>query len=470
MSASRRGYGSGSLSVRETKNGDMWDGRFYDARGKRVTRVVGPKRARGSRVGLTRKEAEAALRKLISKHRPQAPGAEGLTLVDAALDYVDHLQLLGRKPWTIRNYRVVVNRHLTEFFGTMPITAVDVDDVEDFRLELLRAKKLAPDTVAKHLTFLHGVFKYARKRRWTTYNPVADVDRPARIGANPDIRFLDEEELEALLRVRPGMLVAHVSVRPSSEQLREVMARYPAAGRGRVAGAPTNWSAIGRHYGVSATAVRKWWRADELARRAGRALPAGDIWFDLDRTLWLVAALTGLRQGELIGLRWIDVDWAAGVIRVRRTYTCGEWGTPKSRRSSRAVPMAYRVQRELELHSQRSSFRADEDLVFANPRTGEPLDASALRRRFKRAVKGAGVREIRFHDLRHTFGTRMAAAGTPMRSLQEWLGHRHITTTEIYADYAPDPTHGAVWVARAFGEAPGAETVGQLPLLGEPTR
>ncbi len=47
------------------------------------------------------------------------------------------------------------------------------------------------------------------------------------------------------------------------------------------------------------------------------------------------------------------------------------------------------------------------------------------------------MRELRFHDLRHTFGTRMAAAGVPMRTLQEWMGHRDFKTTMIYADYAP---------------------------------
>ena len=57
--------------------------------------------------------------------------------------------------------------------------------------------------------------------------------------------------------------------------------------------------------------------------------------------------------------------------------------------------------------------------------------------RFKKALKAAGVREIRFNDLRHTFGTRMAAAGVPMRTLQEWMGHRDFRTTLIYADYAP---------------------------------
>jgi hypothetical protein len=57
--------------------------------------------------------------------------------------------------------------------------------------------------------------------------------------------------------------------------------------------------------------------------------------------------------------------------------------------------------------------------------------------RFKKALRAAGVRKIRFHDLRHTFGTRIAAAGVPMRVLQEWMGHRDYRTTLIYADYEP---------------------------------
>ena len=62
---------------------------------------------------------------------------------------------------------------------------------------------------------------------------------------------------------------------------------------------------------------------------------------------------------------------------------------------------------------------------------------TTLLKRFKAALVAAEVREGRFHDLRHTFGTRMAAAGVPMRTLQEWLGHRDFATTLIYADYQP---------------------------------
>ena len=75
--------------------------------------------------------------------------------------------------------------------------------------------------------------------------------------------------------------------------------------------------------------------------------------------------------------------------------------------------------------ARRLAFQDDDDLVFANPTTGGPLDRSKVRKRFQRACRRAGVRVVRFHDLRHTFGTRMAARGdVSMRTLQEWMGHR----------------------------------------------
>ena len=94
--------------------------------------------------------------------------------------------------------------------------------------------------------------------------------------------------------------------------------------------------------------------------------------------------------------------------------------------------MADRVAAELERHFQQSAYTHDDDLVFCHPQTGRPYDASKSRVRFKAALKRAGLRELRFHDLRHTYGTLMAAAGTPLRTLQGWMGHRDYKTTEIY--------------------------------------
>jgi integrase len=183
----------------------------------------------------------------------------------------------------------------------------------------------------------------------------------------------------------------------------------------------------------------------------------------LDRAFYVTAAMTGLRHGELIALRWRDVDWTAMRVRVRQNYVLNEFGTPKSRRSTRSVPMAAEVGGELDRRYQGSRWQGDDDLVFADPPTGGPLSKAADTRRFRKALAAAGLDVThRIHDLRHTFGTRCAAAGVPMRTLQEWMGHRDIATTQRYADYAPS-SREAELIATAFGPAVGAD-----PTLSSP--
>lgn len=173
----------------------------------------------------------------------------------------------------------------------------------------------------------------------------------------------------------------------------------------------------------------------------------------LDRALYITAAMTGLRQGELIALRWQDIDWSAQRIRVRHNHVLGEFGSPKSRRSKRSVPMSPTVSGELDRWQQASRFTSDDALVFGEPHSGEPLRRGALLRRYRRALKAAMLEPThRFHDLRHTFGTAMAAAGTAPRALQAWLGHANLSTTELYADYAPNP-HESAQVEAAFAMA-----------------
>lgn len=184
----------------------------------------------------------------------------------------------------------------------------------------------------------------------------------------------------------------------------------------------------------------------EALVRSAVSGPYGSI----DRALYMTAAMTGLRQGELLALRWRDVDWGAQRVRVRQKYVLGEFGTPKSRRSERSVPMADAVGGELDRLYRSGDEPADDALVFADPHTGEPLQRGALMRRYRRALKAAKLdHTLRFHDLRHTFGTRMAASGVSMRTLQEYMGHRDIQTTQIYADYAPS-VHEVAQVNAAF--------------------
>jgi integrase len=184
-------------------------------------------------------------------------------------------------------------------------------------------------------------------------------------------------------------------------------------------------------------------RREPAPSRNGRRGPAppvpADILGPVLRLVILAAAVTGLRQSELLGLRWRDVDWDTQRIRVRNAFVRGEHSNEgKSDLSTRrSVPMTDALGNELARWQGRTIFCTDGDLVFAHPQLGTPLDRTKVTRRFKRACRDAGVPEIRFHDLRHTFATRLAASGSPLRTIQEFLGHADLKTTQIYAHYAP---------------------------------
>jgi integrase len=143
-----------------------------------------------------------------------------------------------------------------------------------------------------------------------------------------------------------------------------------------------------------------------------------------DRALLLTAALTAMRWGRA-------ARTALARQRLARPAACGcaatmtaATGAPKDSRGSRAVPLADRLAVALERHFQRSAYRPTTTSSSVIRRSAPCSTTRTLWRRFKRALRAAGVREVRFHDLRHTFGTRMAAAGVPLRTLQEWLGPR----------------------------------------------
>ena len=169
-----------------------------------------------------------------------------------------------------------------------------------------------------------------------------------------------------------------------------------------------------------------------------------------DAAIYLTAAFTGLRRGELLALRWRDVDFAGQAIRVRSSYAGGQLTTPKSGKV-RSVPMAPDVAAALAALGRRERWTGDDELVFVGE-AGSYLDGSALRRRYTAALARAGLRRLRFHDLRHTFGTRMIAKAD-IRRVQEWMGHADVQTTMKYLHYAPRDDDAAL-VAEAFRAEP----------------
>jgi integrase len=166
-----------------------------------------------------------------------------------------------------------------------------------------------------------------------------------------------------------------------------------------------------------------------------------------DAAIYLTAAFTGLRRGELIALRWRDVDFAGCVIRVRASYSAGALTTPKSGKL-RSVPMAPQVAETL---ARLGRTATDDALVFLGEGGGY-LDGSALRRRYKLALERAGLRSLRFHDLRHTFGTRAISKADILR-VKEWMGHADVATTMRYLHYVPRPEDARL-IAAAFEIAP----------------
>jgi integrase len=342
-----------------------------------VKRRVGPKRIASTREGLTRTQAEAELRRLIGSIDHATVTRDRVTIAEVGALLVEHRRAQGRKRTTIEAYESMIRVHLSPVFARRTLDRIGRREVQALIAYMMRSGSSAK-TTRNALGILHSLFEYARREGWVPSNPCTLVDKPRAAEGDPDIRFLEPEEIEALLRGVPD---------------------------------------------------------DDLGR--------------VERRMYLAAAMTGMRQGELLALRWRDIDWPARRVRIRRNFVRGEFGTPKSKRSSRSVPLADRLAGELDRLHQETPYRHDDDLVFAHPHTGKPIDRSRLLKRFKAALRRCEVRLVRFHDLRHTFGTRMAAQGVPMRALQEMMGHRDFKTTLIYADYAPSARE-AEWVEAAF--------------------
>jgi integrase len=147
-----------------------------------------------------------------------------------------------------------------------------------------------------------------------------------------------------------------------------------------------------------------------------------------DAELVRVAAYTGLRQGELRALRWRDVG--DGVITVSRAMSAGELTGTKGG-TVRHVPLVPQAAAALDRLRERGDFTARDELVFCNY-LGRPLDRSALTRRYRSARNAAGLRPLRFHDLRHTYGSLLAAASVDAVSIQSAMGHSDLKTTQRY--------------------------------------
>jgi integrase len=389
----KRDYGTGHLYVDPKR--DAYYGRWRTSTGRLLNRKVGQVRRRGESDGLTRADAEKKFRKMqeAEEAKPR-PVTSPRNTVDRAADSLRQKQVIeGSRKSYKEGCESMQRVHISPVLGKKRIDRVKTAQVEKLAEDML-ASGLKPKTVRNVMSFLFSVFEHAIHKGWATENPVRHATRPKRRrqnDADPDLRYLTLDDLARVLEAIPN----------------EVLVREPA---------PTR-----------------------RGRRGPAPPPPADVWGPVVRAIVLVAAITGLRQSELLGLHWRHVDWVAQRVRVRNAYVRGEHsGEGKSDESTRrSVPLADEAFEVLKVWKKRTAYSAPDDLVFCHPESGKELDRSKVTRKFQQGCRDAGVRVIRFHDLRHTFGTQMAAAGTPLRFIQEMMGHADAKTTQIYSHYQP---------------------------------
>ena len=406
--------------IRQRATGPFWYAK-WSRNGQPVIRALGRawvdadgnrgwRRSRGRPPDGALTEAEAAERMLtlVREHHAEETLLErnaeerrrrGVSFRELAAEYLSWLDdVKVAKPSTLRDHRCLLAEPgqayrrgrgsspglIMAALGDRPAREVTTCEVEEL-LRTIAATGAAPRTVNKARQLVCAIFNYGT--RASTYALAANPAQHADRRSEPD----------------PATLAFY-----SSEQV-EALAQALSAGAHRDPSRP----AVGD------------------AEAAARACDDGQ-----DAELVRVAAYAGLRRGELVALRWRDVDFAGQKLIVRGALSGETEVRSTNSRRAREVPLPNQAATALERLRSRGEFIGPDDYVFAN-RFGHRLDPSALRRRYERARDAAGLEPLRFHDLRHTYGSLLVAGGNDLPSVKSAMGHARITTTERYLHARP---------------------------------
>jgi integrase len=340
--------------------------------------------------------AEASQREQIERER-QSRGVTFRAVADDYLRWLAHVK--GAKPATLRDresvlaepgapYRRgegVITGHVMAALGDRPASEITTREINRL-LAKISATGVSASTVNKYRAVLVSIFNYGT--RADTFdlpsNPAAASDKRREPDRAP-LLYYSPDEIEALARA-----LADGAHRGS-------------AGRGPV----------------------------EVAE---------DV---QDAELVRVAAYAGLRLGELLALRWHDVDFTGHALTISRAISSGVESSTKSGRVRR-VPLPDQAAAALDRLSRRGDFTSPDDRVFCNV-LGRTLDGSALRRRFKTARDALAMRQLRLHDLRHTYGSLLAAGGVDLVTIQAAMGHSALATTSRYLHARPASEQAALF-------------------------
>ena len=387
---------------REGKRDATYSLKFTDAAGRQVWERLGLERE-----GWTRTKSERELGKrleLVERDRWRKP--ERITFDAFARRFLaDYLPGRNLKPSTIIDYTLTVglanaeNERPAKHLSAFfgSLELSGIDAADIDRYIAHKTGKLSAKTISNHLGLLSVMFKVAKRWRLVSVNAVDDVDMPR----------VERGEMQVLSAVEIVRLLA--AYRELEEEHREAT-------------------------------EAEWW--------------------PLTRRLVEVALGTALRRGELLALRWRDVELLDHRLHVREAYVRGAFQSPKSRASRRTIDLGPRTAAVLKEQFKQSRYRSDDSLVFCHPSLGTPLDPSKLSRGFMRpALTRAKItKPFRpWHDLRHTALTHDAASGNPAVYVQLRAGHSQGSITERYIHAAQVLFPGAAekGEARIFG-APAA--------------
>ena len=421
-----------SIVVRERGGRAFYEAKFRHE-GRQVKRRVGPawldrdqstgdwrpRRGRVPEGSYDERRAHVAAAGLVASYLKDSSERErvererrtrGVTLREVAHAYLAWLRdVKGAKPSTLADYgyllaepgvpakrgQRVSSGHIMAALGDRPAAKVTTREVEAM-LASVSATGASARSVNKLRSVLCAIYNYGARESTFSLpaNPAADADR-RREPQRDSLNYYGPEEVEALARA-----------------LEE-----------------------GLHRDAARPAV-----SDQELRARGSEDRQ-------DAELIRVAAYAGLRLGELLALRWRDVDFAGQVVTIRRALSLGVESSTKSGKIRR-VPLPDQAGAALDRLSRREDFTGPDERVFCNA-LGRTLDGSALRRRYKRAQKAANIRPLRFHDLRHTYGSLLAVAGVDLVTIQAAMGHGALTTTARYLHARPANEQAEVFT-RAF--------------------
>jgi len=341
-----------------------------------------------------------------------SPETNKLTFAKLADKYLE--SKVNIRPSTRRSYECAISVYLKPYFGSWRVRQISAADVERYRTDLSnglpapivdafahrirearpalsqararqkakRRKVPSPRTINKSLTLLVMIFNYACRHRWIDFNPAEYVEK-LKIRTEPEQSSVDTNILSP----------------------------------------------------------------DEVKLLIGAARPAqrdknGFLKANNYRLIIQVAVFTGMRSGELKALKWGDVDWASNQIHIRRSYKEGEFHAPKTKTSTRLIEIPKILAGDLQ-RWKLACPKGELDLIFPNL-NGLPLsNANLLQRGFYPALRRAGLRKIRFHDLRHTFASLLIANGEDIVRVSRLLGHASPKITlDVYSHMLPNSYYG----------------------------